>query len=53
MVTLKEAERQAIVRAGRTLQGNVGAMAKVLGIGRTTLWRKMREFKLSAAAFKE
>ncbi len=52
ILTLEEAERQAIIRAGRALQGNVTAMAKVLGIGRTTLWRKMKTFDLSADSFK-
>jgi transcriptional regulator with PAS, ATPase and Fis domain len=52
ILTLGEAERQAIIRAGRALQGNVTAMAKVLGIGRTTLWRKMKTFNLSANSFK-
>jgi len=52
MVTLQEAERQAIIRAGRALRGNTTRMAEVLGIGRTTLWRKMRAFKLSPESFK-
>ncbi len=52
IVTLQEAERQAIIRAGRALQGNVTAMAQVLGIGRTTLWRKMKAFKMTAQSFK-
>ncbi|UCC75863.1 MAG: hypothetical protein JSW37_10120 [Anaerolineales bacterium] len=52
IVTLQEAERQAIIRAGRALRGNVTAMAQVLGIGRTTLWRKMKAFKMTAQSFK-
>jgi transcriptional regulator of acetoin/glycerol metabolism len=52
MVTLQEAERQAIIRAGRVLHGNTTRMAEVLGIGRTTLWRKMRAFKVSPESFK-
>jgi transcriptional activator for dhaKLM operon len=52
ILTLEEAERQAIIRAGRALQGNMTAMARVLGIGRTTLWRKMRIFHLSADSFR-
>jgi transcriptional regulator of acetoin/glycerol metabolism len=52
IVTLQEAERQAIIRAGRALRGNVTAMAEVLGIGRTTLWRKMKAFKMTAQSFK-
>jgi transcriptional regulator of acetoin/glycerol metabolism len=52
VVTLEEAERQAIIRAGRAMQGNVTAMAQLLGIGRTTLWRKMKAFRMSAESFK-
>jgi len=52
VVTLEEAERQAIIRAGRATQGNVTAMARLLGIGRTTLWRKMKASRMSAESFK-
>ncbi len=52
ILTLEEAERQAIIRAGRALRGNVTRMAEALGIGRTTLWRKMKAFNLSAESFK-
>jgi transcriptional regulator of acetoin/glycerol metabolism len=39
---LHEAEYEAIVRAGWACHGNLNKMAQVLGIGRTTLWRKMK-----------
>ena len=52
ILTLQEAERQAIIRAGRVLRGNVTKMAEALGIGRTTLWRKMRSYNLSTESFK-
>jgi transcriptional activator for dhaKLM operon len=45
--SLSEAERQAILSAFRATQGNVTQTANVLGIGRTTLWRKMKEFHIS------
>lgn len=51
LLTLQEAERQAIIRAGRALGGNTTEMAKALGIGRTTLWRKMKLFKLDRKSF--
>lgn len=51
-VSLQEAERLAIIRAGRALRGNTSRMAEALGIGRTTLWRKMKAFKLSPESFK-
>jgi len=52
ILTLQEAERQAIIRAGRALRGNTTRMAEALGIGRTTLWRKMKTFNLSPESFK-
>lgn len=52
VLTLQEAERQAIIRAGRALRGNHTRMADALGIGRTTLWRKMKEFNLSSDSFR-
>jgi PAS domain S-box-containing protein len=52
LLTLQEAERQAIIRVGRVLRGNTTKMADALGIGRTTLWRKMKAFDLSAGSFK-
>jgi len=52
VLTLQEAERQAIIRAGRALHGNTTRMADALGIGRTTLWRKMKTFDLSPDSFK-
>jgi PAS domain S-box-containing protein len=51
LLTLQEAERQAIIRVGRVLRGNTTKMADALGIGRTTLWRKMKAFDLSAESF--
>ncbi len=52
VISLQEAERQAILRAGRALGGNTTKMAQLLGIGRTTLWRKMRAFQMSPESFK-
>ncbi len=52
VLTLREAERQAIIRAGQALEGHVTKMAEALGIGRTTLWRKMKSYDLSAETFK-
>ena len=52
ILTMEEAERQAIIKAGQALQGNVTKMAEALEIGRTTLWRKMKAYNLSAESFK-
>jgi transcriptional regulator of acetoin/glycerol metabolism len=42
MPSLHEAEYEAIMRAGWVCNGNLSKMAAMLGIGRTTLWRKMK-----------
>jgi len=49
--SLSEAERAAILNAARATGGNLTRTAQLLGIGRTTLWRKMREFGLSVDDF--
>ena len=52
LISVSEAEREAIVRAGVACNGNLSEMAQHLGIGRTTLWRKMRQYHLVADQFK-
>lgn len=46
VLSLVEAERLAILSAGRAAGGNLSETARLLGIGRTTLWRKMKELKI-------
>jgi DNA-binding NtrC family response regulator len=41
LVPLRELERRAIARALRHTEGNVGRAAKLLGIGRATLYRRL------------
>lgn len=50
--SLAEAERHAIIAAGRASKGNLSKTAQLLGIARTTLWRKMREARISPLDFK-
>lgn len=45
-VSLKDAEKHALVNALESSDGNISRAAKVLGIGRTTFYRKMSEFGL-------
>ena len=42
--TLSALERQSIVDSLARHQGNLAETARALGIGRTTLWRKIREY---------
>ncbi|HWG21777.1 MAG TPA: sigma-54 dependent transcriptional regulator [Terracidiphilus sp.] len=43
-MTLAEMEKQAILSAIRTLNGDKLQAAKLLGIGKTTLYRKLKEY---------
>jgi transcriptional activator for dhaKLM operon len=52
VLSVTEAEREAIMRAGLANSGNMTAMAKQLGIGRTTLWRKMKRYDIDPLIFK-
>lgn len=53
LLTLEEMERQAILLAGQAFRGNVTQMANALGIGRTTLWRKMKALGISPTEFRQ
>jgi transcriptional regulator with PAS, ATPase and Fis domain len=50
LVPLKEIERRAIMHAVRLTGGDKGAAARLLGIGKTTLFRKLKEYARDAAA---
>jgi two-component system response regulator HydG len=47
LTTLAEIERQAILGAIRTLNGDKLQAAKLLGIGKTTLYRKLKEYGIA------
>lgn len=49
--TMTESEYAAILAAGRAASGNLSATARTLGIGRSTLWRKMKELGLTMDDF--
>jgi transcriptional activator for dhaKLM operon len=46
-------ERDAIIRAGRKTAGHLGRTAALLGISRTTLWRKMQHHGIQREDFGE
>jgi transcriptional regulator of acetoin/glycerol metabolism len=48
MVTLQEAERRHVLRVLEACGGQQVDTARVLGIGRTTLWRKLKDYGLDA-----
>jgi two-component system response regulator AtoC len=45
-LSLKELERQAIVKALQAARGNPARAAKLLGIGKTTIYRKLKDYGL-------
>lgn len=45
--TLKEVERRYILETLDAYDWNYDEVSRALGIGRTTLWRKLKEYKLS------
>jgi two-component system response regulator HydG len=47
LMTLAELERKAILDAIRTLNGDKLQAARLLGIGKTTLYRKLKEFGIA------
>jgi PAS domain S-box-containing protein len=49
---LHEAEYEAILRAASACQGNLTKMAEMLGIGRTTLWRKIKASNIRVEDFR-
>ncbi|MFZ1402298.1 MAG: sigma 54-interacting transcriptional regulator [Anaerolineae bacterium] len=51
VLNMDEWNREALIRAGWATHGNLTEMAHLLGISRTTLWRKMRFFNLTAHHF--
>ncbi|MFZ5441941.1 MAG: sigma-54 interaction domain-containing protein [Myxococcota bacterium] len=48
LVTLEEAERRHVLRVLEACHGQQVDAARVLGIGRTTLWRKLKGYGLDA-----
>ncbi len=49
--TLVETEKAAILTAGRAAHGSLSQTAQLLDIGRTTLWRRMKELNISVDDF--
>lgn len=49
---LDEIERDAFIQCAQICSGNVSEMARILGIGRTTVWRKLKEFNISVEAYR-
>ena len=52
LLTLAEMERQAIIHAAKVSRGQLNEMAQLLDIGRTTLWRKIKQYQIDIRQFK-
>ena len=50
LLPLEELERRAILRTLRETSGDKLAAARILGIGKTTLYRKLKQYHLGAQA---
>ncbi|MCT7085149.1 helix-turn-helix domain-containing protein, partial [Salmonella enterica] len=49
---LTDIEKEYINNAARVTSGRVQEMSQLLNIGRTTLWRKMKQYDIDASQFK-
>ena len=52
LLSIEESERYAVMKAGWALGGDINKMAAVLGISRTTLWRKLKSMGISTESFR-
>ena len=52
-ISFKQAEREAVLKAAQACCGNVTQMARMLGVGRTTVWRRVREFDIPLKKFRQ
>lgn len=50
--SLREMERETILLMIQMYRGNVSRMARVLNIGRTTLWRKLKRYRIDPEEYR-
>ncbi len=50
-VSLEQAKREAFLRAAQASRGNLTQMAKILGVGRTTVWRQVKRYNIPLEKF--
>jgi transcriptional regulator of acetoin/glycerol metabolism len=44
--SLDDMEREALIQSARVCNGNINKMIQVLGVSRTTLWRKLKQYNI-------
>ncbi len=52
VTSLREVERDTLLRAARLCHGNMTQMAKMLGVGRTTVWRRVKKYGIPLEKFR-
>jgi len=53
VASLDTYEQEAILQAARYCRGNVTQMAEMLGIGRTTLWRRLKRYQIEPQDYRD
>jgi transcriptional activator for dhaKLM operon len=51
--SLRDVEREVILRAAQLCRGNITQMALALGISRTTLWRHLKELDIQVGDYRQ
>ncbi len=51
--SLSEVERRTIIQTAQLCRGNLSMMAQALGIGRTTLWRRMKVYQIDPQDYRK
>jgi transcriptional activator for dhaKLM operon len=51
--SMDEIEGEILMRTANLCRGNVSEMSRILGIGRTTVWRKLKEYHISVQEYRQ
>ncbi len=51
--SLEEYEGKILQQTAELCNGNISEMSRLLGIGRTTVWRKLKEFKIPVEEYRQ
>ena len=50
--TLDEIERETLLQSARACKGNINKMVGSLGVSRTTLWRKFKQYQINIREYR-
>jgi len=51
--SLDELEREALLQSARAYHGNLGRMVENLGVSRTTVWRKLKQYNIHLSEYRD